>query len=242
VTEEYTGKKTPILKGVDLTVNTGELHVLMGTNGSGKSTLANLLAGHPAHTAVGGTVRFAGEDLLALPADKRARLGLFLAFQYPPAIEGLPVGTFLRSSAEAVRGEEIPVRTFKRELTAAMEKLKIPREFLNRSLNEGFSGGEKKRNEILQLNLLRPKLSILDETDSGLDVDALKLVFSNIRERSDTGTEAFIIITHYGRVLDYLDPAGVHIMHKGRIVRSGGLELSRRIEEEGFESVLPGEE
>jgi Fe-S cluster assembly ATP-binding protein len=241
VTEDYTNKKTDILKGVDLRIETGELHVLMGTNGSGKSTLANILAGHPAHTATNGSITFAGEDLLSLRPDERARLGLFLAFQYPPSIEGLPVGTYLRSAAEAVRGEEIPVRTFKKELMSAMDTLKIPKEFLNRSLNEGFSGGEKKRNEILQLNLLSPKLSVLDETDSGLDVDALKLVFNNIRERSEKGTEAFIIITHYGRVLEYLDPARVHIMHDGRIVKSGGMELSRQIEEEGFESVLPGE-
>ncbi len=229
-----------ILKGVDLEVNLGEIHVLMGANGSGKSSLAHLLMGHPNHRITGGEMLLDGQDLSEMEPDERARAGLFLAFQYPHAIQGLPVGTFLKAAAEARRGEELSFRVFKRELDDVMGRLGISKEFLGRSLNDGFSGGEKKRNEILQMHLLQPRLAMLDETDSGLDVDALRLVFKDIREIASP-ENAFLVITHYDRVLDYINPTHVHIMRDGRIVKSGGADLSKRIDEYGFESVLAEE-
>ncbi len=229
-----------ILKGVDLEVNLGEIHVLMGANGSGKSSLAHLLMGHPNHRITGGTMLLDGEDLSEMEPDERARAGLFLAFQYPHAIQGLPVGTFLKAAVEARRGEELSFRVFKRELDDVMGRLGISKEFLGRSLNDGFSGGEKKRNEILQMHLLQPRLAMLDETDSGLDVDALRLVFKDIREIASPDN-AFLVITHYDRVLDYINPTHVHIMRDGRIVKSGGADLSKRIDEHGFETVLAEE-
>jgi Fe-S cluster assembly ATP-binding protein len=209
----------------------------MGTNGSGKSTLAHVLAGHPRCRVESGHILFKGRDITGSSADERARMGLFLAFQYPHAVNGLSVGTFLRSAVEAVRGRQLPFRVFKQEVEAVMEELSIPRSFLSRSLNEGFSGGEKKRNEILQLNLLKPSLAVLDETDSGLDVDAVKQVFENIHKNRD-GERTFLIITHYSRVFDYIEPDVVHIMSRGRIVRSGGRELSEQIEASGFSELV----
>ncbi len=237
VFSEDTDQQIPILKGVDLTINKGEIHVLMGVNGSGKSSLAHVLMGHPNHQITEGEARFDGTSIQDMEPDERARAGMFLAFQYPHAIGGLPVGTFLKAAVEARRSEEVPFRVFKRELDAALEKLGISKEFLGRSLNEGFSGGEKKRNEILQMHLLKPTLAMLDETDSGLDVDALKKVFHDVREYANQDN-ALLVITHYDRVLDYINPTHVHIMSDGRIVKSGGADLSKRIDEEGFEAVL----
>ncbi len=227
----------PILKGVDLDINPGEIHMLMGTNGSGKSTLAHVLMGHPHHTVTDGTIHFQNTDLLSMTPDERARAGLYLAFQYPTAVPGLPVATFLKKATEARRDEEISVRDFQKELRGMMRDLEIPKSFLGRSLHEGFSGGEKKRMEVLQMNLLKPELAVLDETDSGLDIDALKLLFSNIRENNTDG-RSLLIITHYDRILDHITPDYVHIMQAGKIARSGGVELSRFIHSEGFEAAV----
>lgn len=230
-------KYTEILKGVDLDIGPGETHILMGSNGSGKSTLAHVLTGHHLHKATDGSAELEGEDLLGMSADERARAGLFLAFQYPTAIPGLPVATFLKKAAEAFRGREIPVAEFQKELRPSMEELNIPPSFLNRFINDGFSGGEKKRMEILQYKLLEPKLGILDETDSGLDIDALKLIFENI-SASRGENNSLLIITHYERVLEYITPDAVHLMKEGRIVRSGGTELSTAVHERGLEAVV----
>ncbi len=227
----------PILNGVDLDIEPGEIHMLMGTNGSGKSTLAHVLMGHPHHRVTEGTIQFQGRDLLSMSTDQRARAGMYLAFQYPTAVPGLPVATFLKKATEARRNEEISVRDFQKELRGHMRELEIPKAFLGRSLHEGFSGGEKKRMEVLQMNLLKPELAILDETDSGLDIDALKLLFSNIRENK-TDRRSLLIITHYDRILDHITPDHVHIMQAGKIVRSGGVELSRFIHSEGFEAAV----
>lgn len=227
----------PILQGVDLDIKSGEIHMLMGINGSGKSTLANVLMGHPHHTVTAGTIRFQNRDLLSMSTDERARAGMYLAFQYPTAVPGLPVATFLKKATEARRNEEISVRDFQKELRGVMRELEIPKNFLGRSLHEGFSGGEKKRMEVLQMNLLKPELAILDETDSGLDIDALKLLFSNIRENNTDG-RSLLIITHYDRILDHITPDYVHIMQAGKVLRSGGVDLSRFIHSEGFEAAL----
>lgn len=237
VYDSTTEEDKEILKGLDLDIGAGETHILMGTNGSGKSTLANVLMGHPQHNVTGGEILFDGADLLGMEPYERARAGLFLAFQYPLAVSGLPVATFLKKATESYRGVEISVREFQKELRGLMEELEIPRSFLGRSLNEGFSGGEKKRMEILQLNLLKPRLAILDETDSGLDIDALKLLFQHIAGSAD-GSRALLVITHYERVLDHISPDRVHIMRDGKIVRSGGAELSHTIHAEGFESAV----
>jgi len=230
-------REKSILRGINLTIEAGSTHILMGTNGSGKSTLANLLMGHPSHRVTEGSMKFSGRDLLEMKPDERARAGMFLAFQYPTAIPGLPVATFLKKAAEAYRGTEISVREFQKELRSLMKELEIPPSFLGRFLNEGFSGGEKKRMEILQLNLLQPRLVILDEADSGLDVDALKLLFRNIASKKDP-ERSLLIITHYERVFTYIQPDFVHIMKDGRIVRSGDTGLSRLIHSEGFEAAV----
>ena len=227
----------PILNGVDLDIEPGEIHMLMGTNGSGKSTLAHVLMGHPHHRVTEGSIQFQSRDLLSMSTDERARAGMYLAFQYPTAVPGLPVATFLKKATEARRNQEISVREFQKELRGHMRELEIPKTFLGRSLHEGFSGGEKKRMEVLQMNLLKPELAILDETDSGLDIDALKLLFSNIRENNTDG-RALLIITHYDRILDHITPDYVHIMQAGKVVRSGGVDLSRFIHSEGFEAAL----
>jgi len=229
------GADKQILKGVDLTVNSGETHALMGPNGSGKSTLAYSIAGHPKYTVTGGSVTLDGEDVLAMTVDARARAGLFLAMQYPIEVPGVSVSNFLRTAATAVRGEAPKLRHWVKEVKDAMGNLEIDPAFADRSVNEGFSGGEKKRHEILQMELLKPKMAVLDETDSGLDIDALKIVSAGInrcRENSDIG---MLVITHYTRILRYVKPDFVHVFVAGRIAEQGGPELAERLEAEGYE-------
>jgi Fe-S cluster assembly ATP-binding protein len=225
---------TAILKGVDLDLDKGTTIALMGPNGSGKSTLAYAIAGHPAYEVTGGTIRWQGTDLTELAPDERARLGVFLAMQYPVEVPGVSVTNFLRTALNATSGEEIPVRQFMQRLKGEMAELGVDESFLQRSVNEGFSGGEKKRFEILQMALLKPALAVLDETDSGLDVDALKTVAEGVdRLRGpDLGT---LIITHYTRILRYIRPDEVHVMSEGRIVASGGAELADELEERGYD-------
>lgn len=225
-----------ILKGLDLQINNGEVHAIMGPNGTGKSTLASVLMGHPKYEVTGGAVTLDGEDLLEMAVDERARAGLFLGMQYPSEISGVTNSDFLRSAINARRGEgnEISLMKFIRQMEAKMKELDMDPEFAHRYLNEGFSGGEKKRNEILQMMLLEPRLVILDEIDSGLDIDALKIVASGVNAlRSED--RSFLIITHYQRLLNYVKPDFVHIMMQGRIVRSGGPELAEQLENEGYD-------
>ena len=228
-----------ILNGADLAVEQGKAHALMGPNGSGKSTLAYALAGHPRYTVTGGRATFKGEDVLALAPDERARLGMFLAMQYPVEVPGVSVTNFLRTAVNAVRGEEVPVRQFAKELREQMRLLGMDARFAERSLNEGFSGGEKKRHEILQLALLRPQLAILDETDSGLDVDALRTVADGVNRMRgpDLGV---LLITHYTRILRYITPDVVHVMIDGRVARTGGPDLADELEERGYEPLRAG--
>ncbi|WP_369393053.1 Fe-S cluster assembly ATPase SufC [Streptomyces sp. CG1] len=229
-----------ILHGVDLTVRQGETHAIMGPNGSGKTTLAYALAGHPKYRVTSGTVTLDREDVLAMKVDERARAGMFLAMQYPVEVPGVSVSNFLRSAATAVRGEAPKLRTWLREVREAMERLQIDPAFAERNLNEGFSGGEKKRQEILQLELLQPKIAILDETDSGLDIDALRIVSEGVNRVRATGQVATLLITHYTRILRYIAPDYVHVFAEGRIVESGGPELAERLEEEGYEAYVKG--
>ena len=233
---------TEIVKGVDLEVDLGQKHAIMGPNGSGKSTLAYALMGHPAYQVTEGQILFDGDDLTELGADERAQRGLFLAFQYPHAIPGVTVTSFLRSAINAQRkaandGEDDPVRIpeFRTDLLAAMEDLKVPRELASRYLNDGFSGGEKKRVEILQMAMLKPKIAVLDETDSGLDIDALRIVASGVNALVGPETGA-LVITHYQRILDYVTPDFVHVFVDGRIVAEGGPELAHKLEAEGYEA------
>lgn len=223
-----------ILKGVNLTIRAGEVHALMGRNGSGKSTLSYTLMGHPRYTVTEGTVKYNGQDLLAMPVDERSRSGVYLAFQYPVAIPGVSVSNFLRSAVKARRGQEVPIKEFRKELKENMAKLGVADEFLSRYVNDGFSGGEKKRLEILQMSMLKPQLALLDETDSGLDIDALRTVAEGIGELS-TPENAILLITHYQRMLDYITPGFVHVMHAGQIVKSGGRELALALEEKGYD-------
>jgi Fe-S cluster assembly ATP-binding protein len=223
-----------ILHGLNLEVEPGKVHALMGPNGSGKSTLAYALAGHPRYQITGGKATFRGEDVLTLTPDERARLGMFLAMQYPVEVPGVSVTNFLRTAVNAVRGEDVPVRQFAKDLREQMKILQMDPRFAERSLNEGFSGGEKKRHEILQMALLRPKLAILDETDSGLDIDALKIVSEGVNRLR--GPElGVLLITHYTRILRYIAPDYVHVMVDGRVVESGGPELADQLEEHGYE-------
>jgi Fe-S cluster assembly ATP-binding protein len=224
-----------ILNGVDLTVSSGQTHAIMGPNGSGKSTLAYAIAGHPKYTITGGQVLLDGEDVLAMKVDERSRAGLFLAMQYPVEVPGVSVSNFLRSAVTAVRGEAPKLREFTKELKAGMDALAIDAAFANRNLNEGFSGGEKKRHEILQLELLKPKIAILDETDSGLDVDALRVVSEGVNRFRETGDTGVLLITHYTRILRYVKADFVHVFAGGRIVEEGGPELADRLEDEGYE-------
>ncbi len=224
-----------ILRGVDLTVKQGETHAIMGPNGSGKSTLAYSIAGHPKYTITQGTVTLDGEDVLAMSVDERARAGLFLAMQYPVEVPGVSVSNFLRTAATAIRGEAPKLRTWTKEVREAMERLGMDPSFAERSVNEGFSGGEKKRHEILQLELLRPKIAILDETDSGLDIDALKIVSVGINRVRETGDVGVLLITHYTRILRYVKPDFVHVFVGGRIAEEGGPELAELLEAEGYE-------
>jgi Fe-S cluster assembly ATP-binding protein len=235
---------TEIVKGVDLSVDPGQIHALMGPNGSGKSSLAYALMGHPAYEITGGEAIFDGQDLTEMGADERAQLGLFLAFQYPHAVPGVTVTSFLRSALNALRkaraGAEdpVPVPEFRKDLLGAMEHLKIPRELAQRYLNDGFSGGEKKRVEILQMAMLKPRIAVLDETDSGLDIDALKIVARGVRELVGPETGA-LVITHYQRILNYIEPDFVHVFVDGRIVEEGGPELAHKLEAEGYEAFQP---
>ncbi|MHB8376565.1 MAG: Fe-S cluster assembly ATPase SufC [Dehalococcoidia bacterium] len=226
-----------ILNGVDLTVNRGEVHAIMGPNGSGKSTLANALMGHPRYQVTGGSVRFKGEDIFALTPDKRAQRGLFLAFQYPMSIPGVTMVNFLRQAMKAVRGEDVPVREFREKLLATMSLLKMDQDFARRYVNEGFSGGEKKRAEILQMGILDPDLAIMDETDSGLDIDALRTVAEGVNALT-TPKLGVVLITHYQRLLNYIRPQFVHILYQGRIIESGGPELALHLEAEGYDPVI----
>jgi Fe-S cluster assembly ATP-binding protein len=224
-----------ILRGVDLTVAQGETHAIMGPNGSGKSTLAYSIAGHPKYHVTGGSVTLDGEDVLAMKVDERARAGIFLAMQYPVEVPGVTVSNFLRTAKTAIDGEAPKLRTWAGELRGAMEKLQMDPAFAQRNVNEGFSGGEKKRHEIVQLELLKPKVAILDETDSGLDIDALRVVSEGVNRVRETGETGVLLITHYTRILRYVKPDFVHVFVGGRIVEEGGPELAERLEAEGYE-------
>jgi Fe-S cluster assembly ATP-binding protein len=232
---EGNGAQREILRGVNLTVADGETHAIMGPNGSGKSTLAYAIAGHPKYIVTSGSVRLDGEDVLAMTVDARARAGLFLAMQYPVEVPGVSVANFLRTAVTAVRGEAPKLRDFTKEMRGAMSDLSIDPQFAQRSLNEGFSGGEKKRHEILQLELLDPKIAVLDETDSGLDVDALKIVAEGINRFRGRPGHGVLLITHYNRILQYVQPDFVHVFVSGRIVAEGGPELAKILENEGYE-------
>ncbi|HEY6664418.1 MAG TPA: Fe-S cluster assembly ATPase SufC [Propionibacteriaceae bacterium] len=229
-----TGPKE-ILKGVDLMVRSGETHAIMGPNGSGKSTLAYSIAGHPKYHITSGSVTLDGQDLLSLTIDERARAGLFLAMQYPVEVPGVSVSNFLRSAKTALDGEAPKLRTWVKEVNAAMERVQMDPEFSNRSLNEGFSGGEKKRHEIVQLELLNPRFAILDETDSGLDIDALRVVAAGVNRFSAQGDRGVLLITHYTRILRYITPDYVHVFVAGRVAEQGGHELAERLEAEGYD-------
>ncbi len=227
-----------ILSGVNLTVAAGQTHAIMGPNGSGKSTLAYSIAGHPKYQVTSGTVTLDGEDVLAMSVDARARAGLFLAMQYPVEVPGVTVSNFLRTAVTAVRGEAPKLRQFVKEMNGAMTALSIDPVFAQRNLNEGFSGGEKKRHEILQLRLLNPKIAILDETDSGLDIDALKVVSEGINAYREAADHGVLLITHYTRILRYVRPDFVHVFVGGRIVEEGGPELADELEANGYERFL----
>ncbi|MER6754587.1 Fe-S cluster assembly ATPase SufC [Micromonospora echinofusca] len=234
------GELKPILHGVDLTVSSGQTHAIMGPNGSGKSTLAYSIAGHPKYEITGGSVTLDGEDVLALSVDERARAGLFLAMQYPVEVPGVSVANFLRTAKTAIDGQAPKLRTWGGELRGAMERLQMDPAFAQRNVNEGFSGGEKKRHEIVQLELLKPKIAILDETDSGLDVDALRVVSEGVNRVRDNGDTGMLLITHYTRILRYIKPDFVHVFVAGRIVEQGGPELADKLEEEGYERYAAG--
>ncbi|HTF41702.1 MAG TPA: Fe-S cluster assembly ATPase SufC [Propionibacteriaceae bacterium] len=229
-----TGPKE-ILKGVDLTVSSGEIHAIMGPNGSGKSTLAYSIAGHPKYRITSGSVTLDGRDLLSLTIDERARAGLFLAMQYPVEVPGVSVSNFLRSAKTALDGEPPKLRTWVKEVNAAMERVQMDPDFASRSLNEGFSGGEKKRHEIVQLELLNPRFAILDETDSGLDIDALRVVAGGVNRFAAQGDRGVLLITHYIRILRYIKPDYVHVFVAGRVAEQGGHELAERLEAEGYD-------
>ena len=234
------GQAHPILSGVDLTVEAGQTHAIMGPNGSGKSTLAYSVAGHPKYEVTQGSVTLDGQDVLAMSVDERARAGLFLAMQYPVEVPGVSVANFLRTAKTAIDGQAPKLRTWATELKSAMERLGVDPAFAQRNVNEGFSGGEKKRHEIVQLELLKPKIAILDETDSGLDIDALKVVSQGINRVRETGETGVLLITHYTRILRYVRPDFVHVFVGGRIVEQGGPELAERLEDEGYERYLVG--
>jgi Fe-S cluster assembly ATP-binding protein len=228
------GVEKEILKGVDLTVKSGETHAVMGPNGSGKSTLSYAIAGHPRYRVTAGSITLDGQDVLQMSIDERARAGLFLAMQYPVEVPGVSMSNFLRTAVTAVRGEAPKLRLWVKEIKAAMTDLEIDPQFAERSVNEGFSGGEKKRHEILQLGLLKPKIAILDETDSGLDVDALRVVSEGVNRFAEAEHAGVLLITHYTRILRYIHPQFVHVFVDGRIVASGGPELADELEENGY--------
>jgi Fe-S cluster assembly ATP-binding protein len=227
-----------ILKGVDLAIRPGEIHAIMGPNGSGKSTLAYSLAGHPKYTITSGSVTLDGTELTGLSADQRAKAGLFLAMQYPVEVPGVSVANFLRTAKTALDGSAPGLRTWVKEVNAALGRLQLDEEFSGRSVNEGFSGGEKKRHEIVQLELLNPKYAILDETDSGLDIDALRIVSEGVNRYAAQGDRGVLLITHYTRILRYLDPDFVHVFVDGRVAEEGGRELADALEENGYEKYV----
>jgi len=228
----------PILRGVNLTVGSNEVHAIMGPNGSGKSTLAYSIAGHPAYEVTEGEVLLDGENLLDMSVDERARAGLFLAMQYPVEVPGVSVANFLRTAKTAMDGQAPKVRQWIGEVNAAMERLRMDPAFAQRDVNAGFSGGEKKRFEILQMELLRPRFAVLDETDSGLDVDALRIVSEGVNRLHDESDAGFLLITHYTRILRYIKPDYVHVFVNGRVAEQGGPELADRLEEEGYDRFL----
>ena len=238
VTVEADNATKEILKGVDLTVKQGETHAIMGPNGSGKSTLAYSLAGHPKYTITGGTVLLDGEDVLEMSVDERARAGLFLAMQYPGDVPGVSVANFLRSAKTAIDGEAPKLRTWVKDVNTAMERVSMDAAFAQRNVNEGFSGGEKKRHEIVQLELLNPRLAVLDETDSGLDIDALKIVAEGVNRYRAQGDRGVVLITHYTRILRYIEPDFVHVFVNGRIAEEGGPELAEQLEAEGYDKYV----
>src|SRR3954466_7908231 len=227
-----------ILRGVDLTVRSGETHAIMGPNGSGKSTLAYSIAGHPKYTVTSGSVTLDGEDVLAMTVDQRARAGLFLAMQYPVEVPGVSVSNFLRTAKTALDGQAPKLRTWVKDVNAALEQLNLDPSFGTRSVNEGFSGGEKKRHEIAQLELLNPQVAVLDETDSGLDIDALKIVAEGVNRFRAQDGKGVLLITHYTRILRYIEPDFVHVFVAGRIAEQGGPELAEQLEAEGYEKYL----
>jgi Fe-S cluster assembly ATP-binding protein len=238
VTVEVENGTKEILKGVDLTVKQGETHAIMGPNGSGKSTLAYTIAGHPKYTVTSGSITFDGQDVLAMTVDERARAGLFLAMQYPVEIPGVTVTNFLRTAKTAIDGEAPAIRGWTKDVKTAMSNLRMDPKFAQRNVNEGFSGGEKKRHEILQLEVLKPKFAILDETDSGLDVDALKIVSEGVNRAKESTGLGVLLITHYTRILRYIRPDYVHVVVAGKIVEEGGPELADRLEDEGYDRFL----
>lgn len=227
-----------ILKGVNLKIQSGEVHAVMGPNGSGKSTLSYVLAGHPMYEVTGGEALIDGQNILEMTVDERARLGLFLAMQYPVEVPGVSVSNFLRTAKTAVTGQAPPVRTWLKELNAAFHDFKMEKEFASRDLNAGFSGGEKKRLEILQMQLLQPRFAILDETDSGLDIDALKIVSEGINRVHDANNTGILLITHYSRILRYVRPHFVHVFAEGKVVAEGGSELADELEETGYDKFV----
>jgi Fe-S cluster assembly ATP-binding protein len=228
-----------ILRGVTLTIRSGETHAIMGPNGSGKSTLAYSVAGHPKYTVTSGSVTLDGEDVLAMKVDERARAGLFLAMQYPVEVPGVTVSNFLRTAKTAIDGDAPKLRTWVKDMKGAMAQLRMDPAFAERNVNEGFSGGEKKRHEILQMELLRPKFAVLDETDSGLDVDALRVVSEGVNRAKESTGAGVLLITHYTRILRYIEPDFVHVFVDGRIAEEGGKELADRLEAEGYDRFLP---
>ena len=228
----------PILRGVNLSIDSNQTHAIMGPNGSGKSTLAYSLAGHPRYTVTSGSVSLDGEDVLAMSVDERARAGLFLAMQYPVEVPGVSVTNFLRTAKTAIDGEAPKLRTWTKEVREAMDRLRMDSSFATRNVNEGFSGGEKKRHEVLQMELLRPKFAILDETESGLDVDALRIVSEGVNRLRDNSDIGVLLITHYTRILRYIRPDFVHVFVDGKVAEEGGPELADRLEEEGYDSYL----
>ena len=227
-----------ILKGVDLTVKSGEIHAIMGPNGSGKSTLAYSIAGHPKYKITGGSVTLDGVDILSMKVDERARAGLFLAMQYPVEVPGVSVANFLRTAKTAIDGEAPKLRTWIKDVNEALERVTLDKEFAQRSVNEGFSGGEKKRHEIAQLELLNPRFAILDETDSGLDIDALRIVAGGVNRYSEQGDRGVLLITHYTRILQYIKPDYVHVFVAGRVAEQGGRELADQLEAEGYDKYV----
>ncbi len=235
VTVETEQGTKEILKGVDLVIRSGESHAIMGPNGSGKSTLAYTIAGHPKYTVTEGEILLDGEDLLEMSVDERARAGVFLAMQYPVEIPGVSVSNFLRTAKTAISGEAPALRTWIKDMRSAMDNLRMDSSFTERNVNEGFSGGEKKRHEILQLELLKPKFAVLDETDSGLDVDALKIVSEGVNRAKEGNDFGLLLITHYTRILRYIKPDFVHVFVNGRVAEEGGPELAERLEAEGYD-------